>query len=88
MKAQPPIIEPSARGFVERDITLAEAARLLGHSPNTLRPLWDEIPTAYVSPGGRRYVNPVGLRKWLRERNQTNASNTNAAAATAASSAR
>lgn len=87
MKAQPPIVEPRARGFVERDITLAEAARLLGHSPNTLRPLWDEIPTAYVSPGGRRYVNPVGLRKWLRERNQTNRY-TNAAVAAAASSAR
>lgn len=59
---------PRAHGFVERDISLNEAARILGHSRNTLRKAWCQIPTAYVSAGGRYYVNPVGLRKWLHMR--------------------
>lgn len=72
------------RPKLERDLTLAEAARLLGHSSSTLRESWGEIPSAYVTEGGRYYVNPVGLRQWLQRRG----ANTNAGVAAPASQAR
>ena len=64
---------------IERDISLAEAARLTGHSPRTLRAVWHEIPSAYVSEGGRYFVDPADLRAWKSQRN------TEARAATRAS---
>lgn len=59
----------------ERDISLKAAARATGHSPSTLRDVWHEIPTAFVTEGGRYWVNPAGLRDWLfkRGRGQTEA---------------
>jgi len=69
---------------VERDISLNEAARLLGHSRNRLRERWPEIPTAYVE-GGRYWVNPTGLREWLYERGNTGNSAAEASRASAAS---
>lgn len=51
-----------------RDVSLAEAARIIGVSQNTLRPIWDQIPTAYIAPSGRYYVAIWGLRAWQRTR--------------------
>jgi hypothetical protein len=55
---------------IEKDISLQEAARLVGHSPERLRRIWGEIPTAWRD-GSRFWVNPVGLREWLHERGQS-----------------
>jgi len=66
---------------IERDLSLSQAARLSGHSRDTLRAVWSEIPTAYVTESGRCWVSPEGLRQWLYERSE----NTNAADAPAAS---
>lgn len=66
---------------IERDLSLEEAARLLGYRPSNLRAHWGEIPTAYKTDGGQYRVSPEGLRQWLYERS----GNTNAAGATAAS---
>ncbi len=54
-----------SESIVERDISLERAARELGHTPRTLRAVWHEIPTAYITDGGRYWVNPSGLREWL-----------------------
>lgn len=51
-----------------RDVSLAEAARILGTSQSTLRSVWHEIPTAYVTAGGRYRVALWGLREWQRSR--------------------
>lgn len=53
---------------IERDISLAEAARQLGWSPQRLRRRLNEIPTAYQSEGGRWYIQPSGIAAWLEER--------------------
>lgn len=60
----------SSAFVLERDWSLERVSRELGHSPRHLREQWHEIPTAYVTAGGRYWVNPQGLRQWLFERSQ------------------
>ncbi len=51
-----------------RDVSLAQAAKLLHRSPATLRAAWDRIPSAVVTEGGRYFVSIGGLREWLAQR--------------------
>lgn len=55
----------------EKDLTAAEAARLLGMRPVKMRDLIRSgvIPTSFTD-GSRYKVNPIGLERWLEERGQ------------------
>jgi hypothetical protein len=56
--------------LIERDLSCAAAARLIGMDRNELarRIRNGEIPTGYVTPGGRYKVAPSGLARWVEER--------------------
>jgi hypothetical protein len=47
-----------------KDVSLAEAARLLGLSLPSLKAVWAEIPTAYRTQGGQYRVSVRGLKAW------------------------
>lgn len=54
----------------ERDLSLAQVADMIGWSRKQLKAVWKDIPTAYVTEGGRHKVQPSGVRRWLEERGQ------------------
>ncbi len=54
----------------EKDLSLAQAADMIGWGRRRMKEVWKEIPTAYVTDGGRYKVQPSGLRRWLEERGQ------------------
>lgn len=51
-----------------RDVSIAEAARLLRMDRTRLRAIWESIPTAYFTAGGQGRVSIAGIKQWQHSR--------------------